>query len=326
MTSEGGQYKGGTIFKFNLITNSFTVLRPLNPTLDGGKPYGSLVIQKPAPVVNGQSVTTAEDVSKAITFTATGGTPLTYAISTAPKNGTLSGTGATRTYMPKANFNGKDSFYVTATWGCQTSAPAKISITVSAVNDAPVLAPIGNKTIAKGKTLTFTATATDVDAGQTKTFALVTPPSGATIGASTGAFTWTPSATGTFTFKVRVTDNGSPVLYDEEQITVTVTTAALTTITVAAPALVANAELTDTNLKSTLFPNPVTTSFTISLREAADEVTIMVVDVKGAVLSVKKYTGSAKQLQLDATGLKPGSYLLQLQTRKGVEVLKFLKL
>jgi uncharacterized repeat protein (TIGR03803 family) len=86
MTPEGGQYKGGTIFKYNLTTKVFTVLRHLNPTVDGGTPYGSLIIQKPAPVVTAQSVTTAEDVAKAITLTATGGgTPLTYAISTAPK-------------------------------------------------------------------------------------------------------------------------------------------------------------------------------------------------------------------------------------------------
>ena len=229
MTAEGGTYKGGTIFKYSTVTNTFTVLRHLNPATDGSAPLGGLVFQKPVPVVKAQSVTTNEDVAKAITLTATGGTPLTYTISTAPKNGTVSGTGATYTYKPKTNFYGKDSFYVTATWGCQASAPAKINITVAPVNDAPVLAAIGNKTIVKGKTLTFTATATDPDAGQTKIFSLITPPSGATIGASTGAFSWTPAATGTFTFKVRVTDNGSPILYDEETITVTVTAALMTT-------------------------------------------------------------------------------------------------
>ncbi len=117
--------------------------------------------------------------------------------------------------------------------GCATSAPAKVLITITPVNDAPVLAAIGNKSAKKGVLLTFTATATDVNAGQTKAFSLVTPPSGATINASTGVFNWTPTATGTFTFKIRVTDNGSPVLFDEEQITVTVVAAAL----IAVPAL-----------------------------------------------------------------------------------------
>jgi hypothetical protein len=58
--------------------------------------------------------------------------------------------------------------------------------------------------------------------GQTKTFSLVGAPAGAGINASSGVFTWTPTATGSYTFKVRVTDNGTPVLFDEEQITVTV--------------------------------------------------------------------------------------------------------
>ncbi len=50
-------------------------------------------------------------------------------------------------------------------------------------------------------------------------------PAGATINASTGAFSWTPTEAqgpGTYTFKVRVTDNGTLALFDEEEITVTV--------------------------------------------------------------------------------------------------------
>jgi len=92
----------------------------------------------------------------------------------------------------------------------------------STTNQAPVLASIGNKTVTVGQALTFTATATDPDAGQSKTFSLVSAPSGAAINASTGAFSWTPATAGTFTFTVKVADNGSPVLTDEEQITVTV--------------------------------------------------------------------------------------------------------
>jgi uncharacterized repeat protein (TIGR03803 family) len=73
MTSEGGRYKGGTIFKLT-STKAFSVWRHLNGTTGGGTPFGSLVIRKPTPVVNAQSATTAEDVSKAITFTTKGGT------------------------------------------------------------------------------------------------------------------------------------------------------------------------------------------------------------------------------------------------------------
>jgi hypothetical protein len=62
--------------------------------------------------------------------------------------------------------------------------------------------------------LSFTVSASDPDAGQTLTFSLDTPPAGASINGSTGAFTWTPTAgqTGTNTLHVRVTDNGTPAL------------------------------------------------------------------------------------------------------------------
>jgi hypothetical protein len=98
---------------------------------------------------------------------------------------------------------------------------------VSNVNDAPVLAPIGNITTTVGTAFTFTATATDPDAGQTKTFSLVNAPAGASIGASSGVFTWTPKTAGTYQVTVKVADNASPALTDEEVITITVNSARL---------------------------------------------------------------------------------------------------
>jgi hypothetical protein len=100
-----------------------------------------------------------------------------------------------------------------------------ISVTVNEVNEPPVLAAIGPKTIPWDETLSFTATASDPDIpANTLVFSLEgTVPSGASI-TSAGAFSWTPtfSQIGDHTFKVRVTDNGVPALYDEEEITVTV--------------------------------------------------------------------------------------------------------
>lgn len=292
MTSEGGTYNTGTIFKIT-ATGTFTVLRHLNIATDGGTPYGSLVVQKATPIANAQSVTTAEDVAKAITLTGTGGSPLTYAISTAPKNGTLSGSGSSRTYTPKANYAGKDSFYFTVTWGCQRSAPAKVSITVTPVNDAPVLAAIGNKTVAQGSTLSFTATATDVDAGQTNTFSLVNAPAGATIGASTGAFSWTPSTAGTYTFTVKVTDNGSPVLDDSETITVTVTSTAARPIT--------DGKLSAEEGKLTVkaSPNPSTAYFTIASKSNHNKpVTLRVLDATGRVVEVRNNLATNTSIRL----------------------------
>jgi hypothetical protein len=78
------------------------------------------------PTVQPQSITTLEDAPIAITLTSTDqdGPPATYAISTPPTRGTLSGSGATRTYTPNRNFYGKDSFAFTANDGVNTSPPA----------------------------------------------------------------------------------------------------------------------------------------------------------------------------------------------------------
>ncbi|QMU29621.1 choice-of-anchor tandem repeat GloVer-containing protein [Adhaeribacter radiodurans] len=230
MTSAGGKNNAGTLFRIT-PSGSYTVLRHFNLTTDGGEPSGSLIVQKPNPLVaNAQSTTTAEDKAKAIVLTGSGGSPLTYSIRSNPKNGTLSGTGANRTYTPKPNFTGKDTFTFTVSVGCQVSAPATVTITVSPVNDAPVLASIGKKTVVKGSTLSFTATATDPDAGQTKTFSLVGAPSGATINATSGAFSWKPSIAGSYNFTVKVTDNGSPALSDQEAVSVTVLNSTSSTV------------------------------------------------------------------------------------------------
>lgn len=117
----------------------------------------------------------------------------------------------------------------------------EITVTVKEVNKAPVLAGIGNQSVSEGSLLTFTASATDADLPpNTLTYSLAPSglnlvPTGASIDGTTGVFTWTPAdddptatASDNFTFKVVVTDNGSPVLTHEETITVTVNNVAPT--------------------------------------------------------------------------------------------------
>jgi hypothetical protein len=83
-----------------------------------------------------------------------------------------------------------------------------------AVNNAPVLAVIGDNTVYEGSLLTFMATATDTDIpAQSLTFSLESgAPAGASITAG-GLFTWTPTdAQGPSTnlITIKVTDNGTP--------------------------------------------------------------------------------------------------------------------
>src|SRR5207244_3789403 len=93
-----------------------------------------------APVANAQAVTRAEDTAKAITLTASDvdGDTLTYSIVSGPSHGSLSGAAPNVTYTPAANYNGPDSFTFKANDGTADSAAATVSITVTAVNDAPV--------------------------------------------------------------------------------------------------------------------------------------------------------------------------------------------
>ena len=96
---------------------------------------------------------------------------------------------------------------------------------VKAISHAPALTTIANPAVNEGQSLHLAVTATDPDPGQTLTYSLAGAPAGASIDPATGLLSWMPSEAdgpGVFTFTVRVTDDGSPSLFAEEPITVTV--------------------------------------------------------------------------------------------------------
>ena len=109
-----------------------------------------------------------------------------------------------------------------------SSASDTAALTVVNLNDAPVLGAIGDKNIDEGSTLSFTATATDSDVpADTLTFSLdaASLALGMTIDSNTGAFSWTPTESQgglTPSVTIRVTDDGTGALWDEETITITV--------------------------------------------------------------------------------------------------------
>src|SRR5206468_310798 len=92
-----------------------------------------------APVCTNGSATTPEDTAVAAPLSCTDvdGNTLSYTIVSGPTNGVLSGTGASRTYTPNANYNGSDSFTFKANDGTVDSNTATFNLTVTAVNDAP---------------------------------------------------------------------------------------------------------------------------------------------------------------------------------------------
>src|SRR6185503_10358799 len=86
-----------------------------------------------APMANNGTATTAEDTAVNITLTGSDpdADPLTFAVVSGPSHGSLSGSGATRTYTPAANYNGLDSFSFVANDGTTNTAAATVNITVT---------------------------------------------------------------------------------------------------------------------------------------------------------------------------------------------------
>lgn len=173
-----------------------------------------------------QSLALSEDSQLLITLgpASTNGIVLGYLITTAPTNGILSGTGNLRTYTPVTNYSGVDLFRFAIYDGSYTSSQASVNLTINEVNDPPILYPISNVVEYVGVPISFVCSATDVETPpQNLIFSLASAPAGATITTS-GLFSWTPASyqTGTNTFQIIVSDNGSPILYAAQSVKIVV--------------------------------------------------------------------------------------------------------
>ncbi len=188
-----------------------------------------------APVANNDAYSTNEDTQLVIASAASGvlandtdvdhlNLQLTVAVPrpvSGPSNGTLIlNANGTFTYTPNANFNGTDSFTYRATDGIANSNLATVTITVNAVNDAPV----ANDDFYSGvedTVLTVPARgvlANDTDIDNTNaqlSVAAPRPVSGPSNGTlvlnADGSFTYTPNADffGTDSFTYRTSDGAS---------------------------------------------------------------------------------------------------------------------
>lgn len=147
------------------------------------------------PVAQAQSISTPEDTaySGQVVATDVDSTSLSYIIVAGPTHGTLSFNSITGAfiYTPFANYNGPDSFNFKASDGQAASNLATVSITVTAVNDAPVNnVPTGTQTTAKNTDLIFHAISiADVDAGSAQV----------TLGVTSGTLTLSGTSNLSFT-------------------------------------------------------------------------------------------------------------------------------
>jgi hypothetical protein len=153
------------------------------------------------------------------------GSNLTASVVSGPSHGTLTLTNSGGfTYSPSNGYYGSDSFLYQANDGVTNVGTA--TVTISVLNNPPVLSNQSNRTIAELTTLTVTNAATDIDLpAQTVTYQLLSPPAGATISAE-GVISWTPSEAqgpGSYTLRTVATDDGSPPASATNSFLVTVT-------------------------------------------------------------------------------------------------------
>jgi len=141
------------------------------------------------------------------------GKPLTAVLVTGPANGTLTlNTDGTFTYVPNGEYSGSDSFTYKPSDGTAEGDPVVVTLTVNAVNDAPV-ATGDTFTLDEDTSLVVAASGvlgndTDVD-GDALTASLVTGPAHGTLALNAdGSFTYTPDENynGTDSFTYRASD------------------------------------------------------------------------------------------------------------------------
>lgn len=160
------------------------------------------------PVANSQSVSATEDVPKAITLSGSDpdGNPITFTVLTQPTKGTLSGTAPNLTYTPSTNYNGSDSFTFRVSDGSAISATATVSITIAAVNDAPV-ANSQSVTVTEDIAKAITLSGSDVE-GSALTYTVVSQPTKGILSGTAPNLTYTPNtnANGSDSFTFRVND------------------------------------------------------------------------------------------------------------------------
>ncbi len=174
--------------------------------------------------VTTQHVNIEEDIVSEITLPGAdpGGDAVTFAITTPPTQGTLTGAGPVFAYTPNLDYNGLDQFGYTVSDGTITTAESTVVIEIDPVDDAPILNTIADVTVFEDSG-EATVTITGVGAGgasdeDVQTITLVatslnsafipTPSVTGTTDTRTVTFTPAADAAGDVTILITATDTG----------------------------------------------------------------------------------------------------------------------
>lgn len=170
---------------------------------------------------NGYQLTTNEDQTATLTVVATDKNSkdvISYSLANASANAVIDINNATGeiTYQPNNNFNGQDSFDISASDG-QASTTVSISVVVNSVNDAPELTA-QSVLVSGGEIKKGVLTATDVD-NDTLTYTVTKTTSNGelTLNSTTGEITYKPTGLVEIadSFTIEVTDDNGGSLTKE---------------------------------------------------------------------------------------------------------------
>jgi len=193
---------------------------------DGLAPFPT---QVPPPVlapIGNKTVNEGECLTFTATATTADGGPATFSLFGIVPAGASITTGGQFSWCP-TEAQGPGAYPVTV---CafddgtpQQSDCETFQVAVLDLNQAPVLAPITDKTVIVGNTLSFDVVATDADLPANIITYSLDPgaPAGATI-STFGHFVWTPTLFGTYPVTVRATDDGEPFLSDTKSFSIVV--------------------------------------------------------------------------------------------------------
>lgn len=158
-------------------------------------------------------------------FTASASDPdgdsLTFSASGLPAGAGFNSSTGLFSWTPASDQSGQYSVTISVSDGAASDSEViQITVTDVAVNQAPVLALIGDKAVDEGDTQFIPISATDPD-GDSLTYSVGSLPSGATFDADGKMFSWSPTfeQAGVYTVTFTVSDGS---LTDVEQISLTV--------------------------------------------------------------------------------------------------------
>ncbi|MEM1095502.1 MAG: tandem-95 repeat protein [Bacteroidota bacterium] len=151
------------------------------------------------------------------------GDALTFALASPPAGASINGQTGALAFTPAAV--GTFPIVVTVSDGAGSAfTSATVTVAEAPANTPPVFSnQLEDQATTVGETISFDFDATDAD-NDALTFSLTNPPDGASINSETGAFTFTPTAAGSFDIIATVSDGTEAVSAPAATITVTAST------------------------------------------------------------------------------------------------------